>query len=239
MEVINNLLNYSNLHIIQNNEWFTFSLDAVLLSNFVTLNKGVKTIVDLGTGNAPIPLILSTKTNAIIYGVEIQKEIYELAIKTIKMNNLENKIKIINSDIKEVINELERETFDIVLSNPPYFIVKEAAILNNNDIKTIARHEIFINMEQIIKISRQLLKNNGRLALVYRTERMIEIIKLMTENNIEPKKIRFVYSNTKKESTIILIEGIKNGKKGIKIMPPLFVHNDNGEYSDEVKMMFQ
>lgn len=239
MEVSNDLLNYKNIKIFQNSNWFKFSLDSVLLPNFITLNKNVKKILDLGTGNAPIPLILSTKTNAMIYGVEIQKEVYDLAIKNVDYNNLEKQIKIINDDIKNIDKEFNNETFDIILSNPPYFKVEENSFLNDNKIKTIARHEILINIEQIIKIAKKLLKNGGSLALVHRSDRLIEIIELMLKNNIEPKKIRFIYPKVDKECNIILIEGVKDGKSGIKIMPPLFVHNDDGTYTEEIKSMFQ
>jgi tRNA1(Val) A37 N6-methylase TrmN6 len=239
MEVSNHLLNYKNLKIIQNSNWFKFSLDSILLPNFITLNKNVKKILDLGTGNAPIPLILSTKTEAMIYGVEIQKEIYDLAIKNVEINELGKQIEIINADIKSIDKIFDTDTFDIIVSNPPYFKIEEDSFLNANEIKTIARHEVLINVEQIISMAKKLLKNNGFLALVHRSDRLIEIIELMRKYNIEPKKIRFVYPKVNKESNIILIEGTKNGKSGIKIMPPLFVHNKDGSYTEEIQSMFE
>lgn len=239
MEVINDLLNYTNLKIVQNDEMFAYSLDSVLLPNFVTLNKNIKNILDIGCGNAPIPLILSTKSNAHIIGIEYQKEVFEMAKKTVELNQLEDKIEIINNDVNDWYQDVESDTFDVITCNPPYFKVWKNSHLNNSDYKTIARHEIKLNLEQLFKISKKLLKNGGVIAIVHRPERLIEIITEMKKNNIEPKKIRFVYPKMNSEANTLLIEGVKNGKVGIKILPPLYAHNDNGEYSKEVKTYFE
>lgn len=237
MKKINQLLGYKNLKIVQDTEMFNFSLDSVLLPNFITLNPTVKEILDIGTGNAPIPLILSKKTKAHITAIEIQKEVYELAKESIIINNLNNQITLKNEDINK--SQLTPETFDIIVCNPPYFEKKEKSKLNRTDYKTIARHEIKINLEQILKISRKALKNRGTLSLVYRPERIIDVLTLMRKYNIEPKKIRFVYPKKNKESNILLIEGMKNGNKGIKILPPLYSHNEDGTYTDEIKKYFE
>ena len=239
MEIVNRLLNYKDLKIIQNTDWFAFSLDSVLLANFVTINKNTKNIIDLCTGNAPIPIILSTKTNANITGVELQKEIFDLAKKSIEVNNLNDRIKLLNTDVKKLINLYETDTFDVITCNPPYFKVKESSNLNDNKIKTIARHEIYLELDDIFSISKKLLKNNGIISIVHRPERLIEIIESMKKNNIEPKRIRFVYPKKNSESNILLIEGTKNGKPGVKIMPPLYVHDEYGNYLDEIQDMFQ
>ncbi len=238
MEVINDLLNYKNIKIYQNNEWFSFSIDSVLLSNFVTINKKISKIIDLGTGNAPIPLILSMRTSALIYGIEIQKEIFDLAKKTIKINNKENQINLINDDYRNIINQFETDTFDVLICNPPYFEYLETSNVNDNKIKTTARHEIFGKLEDVFRVSRKVLKNNGVLATINRTDRLIEIIMLMKKYNIEPKKIRFVYPKRNRESNLVLIEGRKNGNKGLKILSPLYVHNKKGNYTREIKKMF-
>ena len=237
-KVINDLVYFKNIKIVQNKNYFNFSLDSVLLPNFVNINKNNIKIMDLCTGNAPIPLILSTKTSAKIYAVEIQKEIYDLAKETVELNNLQNQIELINEDVNNIVNNFETDTFDIITCNPPYFKKNEKSLINNNNIKSIARHEIKIDLESIIKISKKLLKNGGSLYLVHRTDRLIEIIDLMKENNIEPKRIRFIYPKVNKESNLVLIEGSKNGNTGLKIMPPLYVHNDDGSYTDEVIKMF-
>ena len=237
-EIINDLVYFDNLKIVQNKEYFNFSLDSVLLPNFCCLNKSIKKIIDLCTGNAPIPLILSTMTDAEIIGVEIQKNIYDLAIKSVKINNLDKIIKIINEDVRKIDSYFETDTFDLITCNPPYFRLNEKSILNDNSVKSIARHEININLNDIMKISKKLLKNNGSLCLVHRTDRLIEIIDSMKKNNIEPKRIRFIYPKVGKESNLVLIDGHKNGKPGLKILDPLYVHNDDGSYTEEVLKMF-
>ena len=150
MKVVNDLLNYNGMKIVQNNEYFNFSLDSVLLPNFVTLNKGIKKILDLGTGNAPIPLILSTLTNAELYGIELQKEVYDLAIESVKINSLTDRITIINDNMKNLENYFLLNSFDVIVSNPPYFRVDESSNVNENIQKTIARHEISCTLEDII-----------------------------------------------------------------------------------------
>ena len=237
MKVKNYLLGFENLKIMQDPDMFNFSLDSVLLPNFITINESTKNILDIGTGNAPIPLILSTKTKAKIIGVEIQKEVSELAKESVKINNLENQIEIINSDIKKDL--FETESFDIITCNPPYFEVKEKSKFNKNDYKTIARHEIELTLKELLKISRKLLKNGGTLGIVHRPERLIDILEEMRKNNIEPKKIRLVYPHKNKPANILLIEGKKNGNKGLKILPPLYSHNEDGTYTEEIQKYFQ
>lgn len=239
MEVINYLLGYKDYYIVQNTDMFNFSLDSVLLPNFATINTNVKNILDIGCGNAPIPLILSTKTNANIIGVEIQKEVYELALKSVRINNLESRIKIINGDINEIYDSFETETFDIITCNPPFFKVSDGSNFNDSDYKTIARHEIKLNLDQIFNISKKLLKNNGNIVMVHRPERLVDIITSMKKYNIEPKRIQFVYPKKDRDANILLIEGKKNGRPGIKIEPPIYTHDENGEYSMQVKNFFE
>ena len=239
MEVTNYLLGYKDKYIVQNTQMFNFSLDSVLLPNFVTLNKNIKNILDIGCGNAPIPLILSTKTSALITGVEIQKDVYDLAVKSVKVNNLENQINIINADINELYNKFETESFDVITCNPPFFKVSEQSNLNKSDYKTIARHEVKLNLDDIFKISKKLLKNNGYIAIVHRPERLLDILESMKKYNIEPKKIQFIYPKTNMEANILLVEGKKNGNKGLKILPPIYTHLDNGEYTEQIKKYFE
>ena len=239
MEVKNYLLGYKDMYIYQNTDYFNFSLDSVLLPNFVTLNKNIKKVLDIGCGNAPIPLILSTKTNADIVGVEIQSEIYALAQKSVKVNNLENRIQIINQGILEYAKQEESDQFDVITCNPPFFKVNENSNLNDNRCKSIARHEIKLNLNDIFQVAKKLLKNNGVIGIVHRPERMIEIIEIMKKNNIEPKKIRLVYPKHDGEANMLLIEGRKNGNVGLKILPPLYVHENDGNYSKEVLKFFE
>lgn len=239
MEVLNDLVGFKDLKIYQNPEWFSFSLDSVLLPNFVTLNKNIKTIMDLGCGNAPIPLILSTKTDAKIIGVEIQKDCYDLAIKSVLYNHLEDRIELLNLDMKELKNTYSSDSIDVITCNPPYFKYLETSNLNDDEHKMIARHEKMITLEEIIVLSRYLLKNNGVLAMVHRTDRLIEIINLFEKYGIEVKKLCFVYPKMNTESNMVLIEGRKNGKVGLKLLPPLYIHYEDGSYTEEVLKMFE
>lgn len=239
MKVVNDLLDYNNLKIVQDDNYFNFSLDSVLLPNFVKLNKNTKKILDLGTGNAPIPMILSTMTNAEIYGVELQKEIYELAVESLKINKLENRINLINDNIKNLDKYFEPNSFDVIVSNPPYFKYSEKSNINETIQKTIARHEKEITLSELVSIAKKYLDNNGTFAIVHRTDRLIEIIEEFRKNNIEPKRIRLIYPKEGEESNMVLIEGRKNGNIGLKILPPLIAHNKNSDYTDEVKNMFK
>lgn len=238
MKQINNLLNYDNLKIVQDSELFNFSLDSVLLANFVTLNSKIKNILDIGTGNAPIPIILTTKTNAKITAVEIQKQSYLLAQESININNLNDKINLILADINDYYKYVESDVYDVITCNPPFFKTNNSSRVNKNQGKVIARHEKTLDIETIFKISKKLLKNNGRIAIVHRVDRLIDIISSMRKYNIEPKKIRLVYPKQGREANILLIEGAKNGNAGLKILPPLYAHNEDGSYTKEVKTYF-
>lgn len=238
MKVTNYLLGYENMYIVQDPDMFKFSLDSILLPHFITINKTTKEILDIGTGNAPIPLILSTLTNANITGVEIQKEVAEMAQESVEKNFLGNKISIINADINTYYLTLKDKKYDIITCNPPYFKVTNDSLKNESEYKTIARHEVKLILEDLVKISKSLLKTNGTLALVHRPERLIDIITLMRHNNIEPKKIQFVYPKRGVDANILLIEGTLNGKPGVKILEPLYVYNDDNSYTEEIKKYF-
>lgn len=239
MKKNNYLLGYKNLRVYQDSEMFNFSLDSVLLPNFVTINKNIKNILDIGCGNLPVSLILTTKTDASITAVEIQKDVYDIALKNLELNNKQNQINIINADIRDLYKNFETEYYDVIVCNPPFFKVSKDSHLNKNDYKTIARHEVFLNLDDLFLISKKILKNNGVISIVHRPERLLDIIYAMRKYNIMPKKIQFVYPKKDKEANILLIEGTKNGNSGMKILPPLFVHNEDGTYTDEVKKYFE
>ena len=239
MSVLNDLVGYKNLKIYQEPDWFSFSLDSVLLPNFVSLNKNIKVIMDLCCGNAPIPLILSTKTNAKIIGVELQEDVYKLAKDSVEYNKLESQIEIVNMNIKDLKNKYSGDSIDVITCNPPYFKYLETSNINEDIHKVIARHEKEMTLDEIVDISHCLLKNNGVLSMVHRTDRLIEIIKTFNKYNLEVKKIRFIYPKEGSESNMILIEWKKNGNTGIKVLPPLYVHNEDGSYRDEVLEMFE
>lgn len=239
MEKYNYLLGYKNLRVYQDSEMFNFSIDSILLPNFVTLNKSIKKILDIGCGNLPISLILTTKTEAKITAVEIQKDVYTLAQKNLKLNKLEDRIELINDDICNLYKNIPTETFDVIVCNPPFFKVSSKSHFNKNDYKTLARHEITLNLDNLFSISKKLLKNNGTIAIVHRPERLIEIIDTMRQYNIMPKRIQLVYPKKDREANILLIEGTKNGNSGIKFMQPLFVHNSDGSYTENIKKYFE
>ncbi len=238
MEVINNLLNFTGYKIIQRSDSFNFSLDSVLLANFATVNKRVKSIVDLGCGNAPIPIILSTLTPAKIIGVDIQDVSCDLARRSVEMNNLQSQISIICGDYKTIHKELGHDNFDLVVCNPPYFKVLENSNLNQSEKKEIARHEVTATLDDVLYAAKVMLKNNGYFAMVHRPERLVEIIEKLKANNLEPKRIRFVYPKQGADANLILIEARRNGNAGITIEYPLYTHDASGNYSSEVMEMF-
>ena len=240
MKVINDLLDYNGLKIVQDDTYFNFSLDSVLLPNFVNVKTRTKKILDLGTGNAPIPLIFSCLYKDVeIYGVEIQEKVFELAKESIEINNLQDRITLINDDMKNLDKYFDINSFDVIVSNPPYFKLNEGSNLNEVEEKTIARHEKKITLDELVKIAAKYLKNGGTFGMVHRTDRLIEIIETLKKYKIEPKRIRLIYPKEGEESNMVLIEGSKNGKIGLKVLPPLIAHYHDGEYTREVKDMFK
>ena len=238
MKVRNRLLNFDDNIIYQDNDYFLFSLDSMLLANFVSIRLTDKKIIDFCSGNAPVPMLMSFRTKARIFGVELQKYIYDMGMDSIIENNMDKQITFINEDVNNLCNIFDSESFDIVTCNPPYFKYKKDSLVNINEGKAIARHEVSLKLEDVISKASYLLKNNGTFALVHRPERLIEIINLMQKYNIEPKRLRMVYPKEGKDANIILIEGVKNGKSGLKIEKPLVVYDQNNNYVKEVKLMF-
>ena len=239
LESIIPLLN-KNLKIIQRSDYFNFSIDSLLISEFVNIQKNTKKILDLGTGNAAIPLFLSKKTSAKIYGIEIQEISYKLALRNININDLNEQIYIIYDNMKNYLNYFNMGSFDIVISNPPFFRINENTnFLNNLKQLSIARHEIEINLEELIKIASELVKDRGYFYLVHRADRLSEILNNLIKYRFEAKKIKFCYTTKYKNAKIVLIEAIKNGKTSLTILPPLIINKENGEYTDEVLKMFE
>nr|WP_241635453.1 tRNA1(Val) (adenine(37)-N6)-methyltransferase [Fusobacterium gastrosuis] len=239
LESIIPLLN-KNLKIIQRADYFNFSIDSLLISEFINISKNTKKILDLGTGNAAIPLFLSKKTSASIYGIEIQKVSYDLASRNVNINDLNEQIYLIYDDMKNYLSHFRYGSFDIVVSNPPFFkFTGNETLLNNLDQLTIARHEIAITLEEVVKIAFDLLKDRGYFYLVHRADRLGDILNVLRNYNLEAKNIRLCYTTAKKNAKIVLIEAIKNGKSGLNILPPLVINKDNGEYTEEVLKMFK
>lgn len=224
-KVKNDLFDYKNRYIMQIKDGFKFSLDSLLLAEFVKIKKDDKKILDMCTGNAPVPLVLSLKTDAEIVGFEIQKEISELALESVKINCLEKNIRIINDDIKNIDNYFESNTFDVITCNPPYFKTKEDGYRNRNDFLTLARHEIAIDLETIFKIASKYLKDNKAFYLVHRVERLDDIIVLARENKMNVKELQFISTKKEKAANTILVKCVKNGKPGIKLRKEICVDN--------------
>ena len=168
-----------------------------------------------------------------------EKEIYELGKESIEINSLQNKIELLNMDAKELTNRYETDSFDLITCNPPYFKAIDSSKKNDIEIKTIARHEVMITLEDIMRIARKLLKNNGSIVMVHRPERLSDIIKCMLENNISPKRIQFIYPKENTESNMLIIEGTKNGNNSLKVLNPMIIHEENGDYKDNIKDIFK
>lgn len=233
MKVKNRLLD-TDLIIYQDDDWFKFSLDSVMLSKFVTINLRHKKIIDLATGNAPIALLLSFRTKSDIYGVEYQECVYELAKQSVIENGKDSQIHLIWDDVRNLRTRFNSDSFDVVTCNPPYFKTDNSEFLNDNEVKTLARHEVTLTLDDVLKNASYLLKNGGIFAMVHRTERFIEIIEAMKKYKLEPKRVQFIYPKKGRDSDLFLIEGIKNGNEGLKLLSPLIVHNEDNTYTDEL-----
>ncbi|EOV9528958.1 tRNA1(Val) (adenine(37)-N6)-methyltransferase [Bacillus cytotoxicus] len=222
------------MKIIQSPSVFNFSLDAVLLANFVWVPIQRGNLLDLCTGNAVIPLLLSKRTKGKITGVEIQERLYDMGIRSVQYNRLEERIHLIHGDLKDMPQTLGHHQYDVVTCNPPYFQTPKSSEKNINEHLAIARHEIMCTLEDVVRASSQLVKQGGKVAFVHRPGRLLDIVTLMRKYKIEPKRVQFVYPKAGKEANTLLIEGIKDGSADLKILPPLFVYDENNEYTKEM-----
>ncbi len=232
-------LQLGGLKIIQNPHWFCFGVDAVLLSHFAldAIKKDAK-VLDLCSGGGIIPILLSYKSRAdYITGLEIMPEVAEMAERSIKLNGISDKVNMICGDLKNGVSIFGKSQFDNITCNPPY---KEAfgGITNKCDIITAARHEVLCSLEDIIEVSANLLKPYGKLSMIHRPERLVDIIILMKKYKIEPKRLRFVHPSHGKTATMILIEGAKLQKPKLLLEPPLYVHNEDGSYTEEIDEIY-
>lgn len=237
MRQIVNLLGYEGLKIIIDPSILNFSTDATILADFVNIKLKDKNIIDLGAGTGYIPLFLSLKTKAKIYGIELQKNIYDLFVESIKINNLTNQIIPINDDMKNIKKYFSPSSFDSIVSNPPYFKNNNQS---NNDYKMIAKHEITITFEEIANIAKYLLKDGGSFTFIHIPSRLFEIIHILKNNNLEPTRIRYVYPKTSSEEAhLILIEAKKNAKESqLKILKPLYIMDESNEPTEEMKNIY-
>ncbi|MCA0989583.1 tRNA1(Val) (adenine(37)-N6)-methyltransferase [Guptibacillus algicola] len=228
----------NELSIIQSPNVFSFSLDAILLAHFawVPITRG-KT-VDLCSGNGIIPILLSRKSKVAIDGLEIQERLYDMGKRSVELNDLSDQITLYNGDLKHLPTELKRESYDAVTCNPPYFKSKRNEQRNLNEHLTIARHEVLCTLDDVIQSCSSLVKQGGKVSLVHRPERLLDIMTLMRKYRVEPKRMQLVYPKANKEANVLLIEGIKDGKPDLKVLPPFVVYEDNGTYTSEMKAVY-
>ncbi len=228
-------LELNNLKIIQNKNFFCFGVDSVLLADFAKEIKNGSNILDLGAGNGILELLMSAKVSkSKITGIEVQKKIAELANKNIVFNGLQNRCKVMNINIKEFD---EKNKYDAVITNPPY---KEmgTGLKNEAESKIIARHEILGNLEDFINIASKALKDLGSLYMVNRPERLIDIFEYSRKYRLEPKVLRIVYSKPNSKPKLVLVKATKYANKYLKVREPLYIYNENGEYSNEIMKMY-
>lgn len=233
-------LQLNGLKIIQNPSWFCFGTDAVLLADYAakSIKKSAK-VLDLCSGNGIIPLLLSQKSNAEkIYGIEIQDAVAEMAARSVSLNKLEDKIEIVNGDLKDSERIFGKRFFNNITCNPPY---KEngGGLTNKSDPTTLARHEILCSLEDTIRVSSILLEPYGKLCMIHRPERLADIISLMRKYKIEPKRLRFIHPSAHKTATMILVEGSLYGRPKLFLDPPLYVYKDKNIYSDEINQIYE
>ncbi|QUW20669.1 tRNA1(Val) (adenine(37)-N6)-methyltransferase [Sporosarcina sp. Marseille-Q4063] len=226
-----------NLRIIQSPSVFSFSLDAVLLARFAHVPGRLGKVVDLCAGNGAIPLFLSARTKAQITAIELQERLADMAERSVQYNKLEAQLKIINDDVIGIAEKIGYDKYDLVTCNPPYFPAHEASEKNLLETIAIARHEIYLTLDQAIQSASGLLKQGGRAAFVHRPGRLLDIVTSMRAHRIEPKRIQLVYSKAGKDANTLLIEGTKDGKPDLKILPPLYVYDTNGDYTEEVRRL--
>ena len=224
-KMLNDLYDYVPLKIYQNDKYFKFSLDSVLLAEYVNLTSRTKNILELCSGNCAISMILSTKTDANITAVEVQKEIYELGKESIEYNKLSDKINLVLSDVKDVKNYFPGNNINIMVCNPPYFKKNSTSYINDDKVKAIARHELLISLDEIIQISSTILQKDGELYLVHRSERLDEIINCCFKHNINVKNVQLISTKDGKEPTLVLVKCVKGSNPGIKISPIISIQD--------------
>lgn len=226
-------LQRNGLKIIQKTDGFCFGMDAVLLSGFASVKPGERAL-DLGTGTGIIPLLLSAKTKGEHFtGLEIQTEIMKMAQRSVALNGLEKKIDIIQGDIKEASRIFGAASFDVVTSNPPY--MNDAHGLKNpGDVKAISRHEVLCTLEDVVREGTKALKPGGRFYMVHRPHRLAEIITVMKQYKLEPKRMKFVHPFADKDANMVLIEAVRGGGAWLKLEPPVIVYKEPGVYTDEI-----
>lgn len=223
--------------IIQRKDGFCFGIDAVLLSGFVRVKEKEK-VLDLGTGTGIIPILLEAKTKGKQFiGLEIQEEIADMARRSVRLNQLEEKVSIVLGDIKEAGKLFPRASFDVVTSNPPY-IHDAHGLKNPGELKAISRHEILCTLEDVVREAASLVKPGGRVYLVHRPHRLIEIVSVMKRYKLEPKRLTFVHPFIDREANLVLIEAVRGGGSMVKVEKPIIVFQEPGVYTEEICQVY-
>lgn len=223
--------------IIQRKDGFCFGMDAVLLSGFVQVKESEE-VLDLGTGTGIIPILLEAKTKGKHFtGLEIQEEIADMARRSVCLNELEEKVRIVLGDIKEAGKLFAKASFDVVTSNPPY-IHDAHGLKNPGELKAISRHEILCTLEDVVREAAGLVKPGGRVYLVHRPQRLIEIIWVMKQYKLEPKRLKFVHPFIDREANMVLIEAVRGGGAMVKVEKPVIVFKEPGVYTDEIRQVY-
>ena len=236
-EIIDDL-EFNGLKIIQNKNWFKFGIDSVLLSDFAKSIKNGAIVLDIGTGTGIISILLSKKTDAKKFvGIEVQKDVANMAIKSVELNNLQNKIEIINDNINNIEKYFNKKYSDCIVTNPPYQ-KNNTGLKSENEKQLISRHETMCTLEDIIEKSVSLLKDNGEFYMVHRPERLVDIMYLMRKYKLEPKELKFVYPKFGEKANLILIKGVKYANEFLKIHKPLIIYNNDGSYTDEILKIY-
>ena len=227
----------NGFYVIQDPEKFCFGIDAVLLSDFAKVKKG-ETVLDMGTGTGIIPILLQAKyAGKHFTGLEIQKECAEMASRSVKYNNIEDKVSIVQGDIKEAAGIFGAASFHVVTCNPPYMI-GEHGLQNPNMPKAIARHEVLCTLEDVVKNASYVLKERGRFFMVHRPFRLAEIMNVLIKYRLEPKRMQLVHPFIDKEPNMVLIEASKGGNSRIQVEKPLIVYKDPGVYTDDILKIY-
>ncbi len=229
-----------NIKIIQRNDFQNFTLDSVLIGDFVKINRKSKKILDIGTGCGVIALILANRSKAEIVGVELQEIMADIAKENVQNNKLGDRVKIMQGDIKNYREIFKRDEFDVVVTNPPYFEFKgNINQINDLDQLAKARHNVDLSLGEIVEASAFVLKNGGSFNMVFRVERLVEVFEIMRKYRLEPKRLINIFTKQDEESKICLIEGIKDAEKGLKIEKPIFVYNEKGKRSEYVDKLYK
>lgn len=223
--------------LIQKNNSFKFGVDAVLLADFAEV-KMVDNVLEMGTGTGVIPILLHAKKHPkSITALEIQPDMADMATRNVKYNKLEQIISILHMDLKEAPEILGKAKYDCVITNPPY-VKKECGINNPTENKAISRFEIACTLQEVLKSAKELLRPGGKLFMVHRADRLVDIIYEMRALGIEPKRIRFVHSSVGKRPHLLLIEGARGGKPELRFMEPLYIYDDKGQYTEEIHRIY-